>query len=1848
MKTKLLLLSILTSLFFTSKLMSENLKPNIYNSFIINNIVNNPPVAVDDLNNTTLEDTSITISTISANDTDDVSIDPTAILLIDPSNSSNTGNSTTPLIISGIGNYTVDNLGNVTFNPETNFHGTANVKYSIKDNQGLLSNIATVFIAVSPVNDAPVAVPDTNVTSEDTILTVTGANGLLNNDSDIDGDNIVVTLFTVSGTSYVVGTTANLQEGDIIINADGSYTFTPTANFNGTFPQITYTVSDGTSSVTSTLDLTVTPVNDVPIAVPDTNTTTENTSLTVTTANGLLSNDTDIDGDFLSVLDIIINGTSYTVGAPIVLQEGTITISTDGSYVFAPANNFSGAFPQILYTISDGFSNASSTLNITVIPSGNTNVVQQITGNINLDLGNNNCVSGSSPMPNIQLKTTGVNGTYFATTNANGDYTFSINESGAVTTEVIANGFTANPINYSNTFVSGTSQTVSNQDFCMASSIIGDDVSVLIIPITDARPGFISTYRVQYSNSGNTTVSGNVVLNFEDNKTFFVSANQLTSSVTSNSLTWNYSNLLPFETRDIDVTFTNNTPTQAINPLNSGDLLNFLASITPLTSDISQNDNNFTLVQPVVNAYDPNDATILEGPHITALQATQDLNFRIRFQNTGSASAINVNVKTLLDVDLDWATFIPISASHSYSTTLNPTTGEVNFNFSNINLPDNTTDPAGSNGWILFKAKPKSTFAIGDIVDCGADIVFDFNSPIITNVAQTQIPIPNATYVPDDAFEQALIDLGYDSGVLDNYVLTANINTITSLNISDPTNNPNLPNVNAKISDLTGIEDFVSLKTLNASDNQIVNLNISKNILLEDIRLTRNLLTNLDVSKNTKLKVLYTDENNLTTLNVNFNLDLELLYCGKNQILSLDVSKNLKLHSLAADNNNLTHIDVCNNKALVTLVLDYNNLKAIDVRRNNLLTSLSAINNNLSSLNIANGNNINIYTLFIINNPNLTCITADIATPAIGLAAWTLDAQNNFSATLCANSLTYVPDDNLENYLETHDANGNMVAKAATTSMGNALTASDPLDNYVFTSRIQNVTKLAVPNLSIASMTGIQDFASLKYLDCSTNLLTSINISKNLDLEDFRCDDNKLSALDVTNNVKLFNIAASKNLINTLDVSSNIDLKTLELYDNKLSTLDVSKNLKLEQLGYGDNLFTTSVNTDLNLSLEFLRCDLNAISNLNVTKNTKLISLIAGDSNIATIDFSKNTKLRTVSFLRSPLTSLDFSNNPILKELFLDTTQLTGLDVSANPILEIVFVKNNPLLANLNIANGNNANFLSLDIKNNPNLTCITADAATPNVGLTGWLKDAAHNFNATCASQQITLIPDANFEQRLIALNIDTDGVINGQVFTADINTITTLNVNSSNISDLKGIEDFVDLNTLFISNNQLSNLDFSNNMSLSVLYCNGNNLTNLNVSQNTALTQLYTNGNNLTNLNLTQNTALIYLQCNDNQLTSLDVSKNTSLIRLKCQDNQIAGVFDVSQNIALNIFECKNNLISDLDISNNTGLSTLRCQNNKLTTLILNANLKTLEAQDNLLSNVNFTVSPLLEFLTINNNLLQSLDFSQNQNLKGITASNNLINELDLSNNLLLTNVYADNNLIDKVMGLDKISGLIQFHVTNNKITKLDFSNNPSLSTLQCSGNKLTSLNLKNSRVNSFSAKNNLTLTCIEVDFYQYSNWSYYTNAGLVDSQSIFNTDCSAVWSVMTSSATTTVLLTIPNLDADNDGAITVAEAAAFTGDANGELNLSGTGITDVEGLQAFTSILQLDVSGNGITDLSPLTNSTFGLIAKSTGKTKTIRKTTAMALETIVLNDNSFEVLDFNTLTNLKNVDISNNPN
>lgn len=387
--------------------------------------------------------------------------------------------------------------------------------------------------------------------------------------------------------------------------------------------------------------------------------------------------------------------------------------------------------------------------------------------------------------------------------------------------------------------------------------------------------------------------------------------------------------------------------------------------------------------------------------------------------------------------------------------------------------------------------------------------------------------------------------------------------------------------------------------------------------------------------------------------------------------------------------------------------------------------------------------------------------------------------------------------------------------------------------------------------------------------------------------------------------------------------------------------------------------------------------------------------------------------------------------------------------------------------------------------------------------------------FALSClaAHAQYTAIPDSNFEQALIDLGIDSEGgPTDGQVLTADINTVTTLNIPSKGISDLTGIADFTLLERLFCNQNSLTSLDLSNNMALTQVNCYFNtSLSSLILPNTNTLTHIEFYNCNLSSIDLTPYTNLDFLRSYNNpSLGSLDVTNSPNLEYLYCYNNGLNSL-DVSQNPNLLILDCYQNNLTSLDVSNNTSLTRLWCHQNDLTDLDVtqNTSLTSFYCHLNQLSSLDVSQNILLDRLWCYSNQLTSLDVSNNTILTNFRCHLNQLNSLTLPVTNTLSNFWCYSNNLTS-LDVSGLTGLDYLDCGINSITSLDVSMIATLTQLYCNSNALTYLNLQNganSTLDWMWAQNNPSLTCIQVDDVAQAqakpNWDE-------DDPSYYNTSC------------------------------------------------------------------------------------------------------------------------------------------
>ena len=654
----------------------------------------------------------------------------------------------------------------------------------------------------------------------------------------------------------------------------------------------------------------------------------------------------------------------------------------------------------------------------------------------------------------------------------------------------------------------------------------------------------------------------------------------------------------------------------------------------------------------------------------------------------------------------------------------------------------------------------------------------------------TEFPT-DQTYVPDDNFELALINLGYDT-VLDDMVTTANISGLLSLDISMQS-----------ISDLTGIEDFITLESLYVSNNFLSGtLDLSSLSNLKILDATSNSLSNFMVNQST-IEYLLLNNNNITRLNYNTYPVLERLFLNNNQLNGIPSISN-SIEQLGLENNSITSIDLSSASSLMFIYLSNNQLQSLDLR---------------------NGNNSLISAFDATLNTNLTCIeVSDVSFMNANFSAG-IDSGQMYVAACSTATQTYVPDSNFEQELIT-------------------LGLDTVLDNYVTNSNVSNVETLNLSNKAIADFRGLEAFVALdtlrargnalsnfdfssvpntRYIDLGQNPLTvvdlspataitylsldfifgiqSIDLSSNINLEELRMQLSAVSTVDFSNNpnLKTFFLAGSNNLTSvntinnplleyydvficpqlqnidisqnplleyirfggsvtrpgndypftTMDFSNNSNLVTVLNLGSRISSFDITNLADLESLTW-QNSEVTSLNINNNILLKSLNLFDNQINNIDLSQNILLETLIINDNQVSLLDLAVQTDLKNLNVADNNLSSLNLDNNIILEFFYAQNNSLTSLDLSNNNLLQQFRLQNNSL-TELNLNNGANTllipndpvdpanqNLWSINVINNPNLNCIeVSDINYMNTNFTSNV-DSTSSFSLNCTTASI------------------------------------------------------------------------------------------------------------------------------------------------------------------------------------------------------------------------------------------------------------------------------------------------------------------------------------------------------------------------------------------------------------------------------------------------------------------------------------------------------------------------------
>ena len=563
-------------------------------------------------------------------------------------------------------------------------------------------------------------------------------------------------------------------------------------------------------------------------------------------------------------------------------------------------------------------------------------------------------------------------------------------------------------------------------------------------------------------------------------------------------------------------------------------------------------------------------------------------------------------------------------------------------------------------------------------------------------------------------------------------------------------------------------------------------------------------------------------------------------------------------------------------------------------------------------------------------------------------------------------------------------------------------------------------------------------------------------------------------------------------------------------------------------------------------ALESLWVRGNGLTELNLSSNLELNSLYAGYNSLSSIDLSVNTNLTRLGLEGNGLEHMVLPVSASgLYEFNVSGNNLTEINLNSYPNLLLVVVNDNPLLERFSLKNGNNSAISDFESINTPLLSCIEVDDAAYSTA--NWTNVDAHtSFNTSCM-YNYTYVPDDNFEQRLIDLGYDD--VLDDYVLTANINTVTFLNVERKSIVDLTGIEGFVALEVLESRYNSLTTVDISQNVELTEVLFGNNDLTTLDLSTNNKLIYLAAESNELTEIVFPSvPIALRTVQLNNNNFVQLDLSSLSNLLILKLNDNALLKELNIKNgnNIGLNGFETLRTPSLFCIEVDDPAYSTANWTNidaqtsfsvdclydytyvpddnfeQALIDLGYDSVLDDYVLTDNIddvaslnVSSKNISVLTGIEdfaaLVTLNcrsNNLI-ALDLSSNLQLTNLICGANNFSSLDLRGNTNLNVLAAEINALSEIQ---LPQGIEYLNISANEFTELDLSIYPDLNYLEITSNPfLELLNVKNgnnTNFTNFNALSNPLLYCIEVDDPSFStaNW---TN---IDAHTSFRVECTA----------------------------------------------------------------------------------------------------------------------------------------
>ena len=555
---------------------------------------------------------------------------------------------------------------------------------------------------------------------------------------------------------------------------------------------------------------------------------------------------------------------------------------------------------------------------------------------------------------------------------------------------------------------------------------------------------------------------------------------------------------------------------------------------------------------------------------------------------------------------------------------------------------------------------------------------------------------------------------------------------------------------------------------------------------------------------------------NITSLSgISVFHNLKKLYCSNNQLTSLNLSRNTKLTQ--------ENLKCTGNKYPIT----------IDVTERTFDLSTLPPDFDVNKTSGWAGGTVEGNTLKVKPGATQVTYTYDCGNGLTAQFALTVNEDTTVGGNISLNKLRF-PDDTFRDYLRRFDTyNTNLLSREEC----EAVTEIDVSDGYY--------------GQKITSLKGIEFFPNLKTLLCYNNQLTELDVSQNKKLERLYCFKNQLTELDVSQNTALIELRCEYNPLTKLDVSKNTALKMLACEKNQLTSLDVSKNTALEKLYCSQNQLT-KLDVSKNSALWHLSCYENQLTELDVSQNPALKNLFCHENQLTELDVSQNQALEELYCHTNQLTSLDVSKNTALKELYCYSNQLTSLNLSRNTKLTQenfkctgnkypITIDETERTFDLSILPagfdvnktsewvGGTVEGNTLKVKRGATQVTYTYDCGN---GLTAEFALTVKENTTGCTYIPLNAynFPDPAFRECLKKPRFDNDQ--DEWLSSPERNDIRVIRVPQKGIASLKGIEKFPNLTTLICSENQLTELDVSQNKKLVYLECSENQLTSLDLS--------------------------------------------------------------------------------------------------------------------------------------------------------------------------------------------------------------------------------------------------------------------------------------------------------------------------------------------------------------------------------------------------------------------------------